>query len=517
MNKKTGLFYNYSNDPLKEGTIADNTVNCIYIDHSGKTWLGTNKGISVSNPQQQQFVQTFLTVPGINNTITKVYDFYKDEKGDLWIGTSEGIFLQKNNAAAIEYRQVMFNGTRLSVTKFFKDSKGVFYIGTDYSLFIYNLSAHTVQLLPNTQKDQVMNKIIASRVVAIAEDSVENHPVLLVSPYGHFLTYHDRITQQWVSRLDTSKKIIERFGLKDNLIRRFFKSTAGNIWLANTQYGLGEWKPNASVKIVYYKNDPDKNDGLSNNSVYDIAEDAKKNLWISTYGGGLNYFDLTSKKIHHITASNNLMEGIAVDNSGNVWMISNGQLQRYDIKTKSITSYKLPDMEKSGGVSGYIYKDGTGKMYLAGKNYFIAFTPDAVTNLHYQPVVHLTDFKIFNNSYSHLLYNKSIELSYSKNYFTIEFAAPDFSSTQPVQYAYKLEGFDKDWVETGARNTATFSNLQGDTYLFKVRASNRNGEWGNKVTTIKIIIPATMETLVVLFACHIDHCLCCLCFLPLPY
>ena len=488
MNKKTGQFYNYSNNPLKEGTLSDNTVNCIYIDPSGKTWLGTNKGISISNPQQQQFVQTFLTVPGTNNIVTKVYDFYKDENADLWMGTSEGIFILKNNSAAPEYRQVMYNGTKLAVTKFFKDSKGVFYIGTDYSLFIYNRSANSVQLLPNTQKDQVMNKIIASRVVSIAEDSVGNHPVLLVSPYGHFLTYHDRVTQQWISRLDTSKKIIERFGLKDNLIRRFFKSSSGRIWLANAQYGLGEWKPNASEKIIYYKNDPDKNDGISNNSVYDIAEDAKNNLWISTYGGGLNYFDLALKKIQHITASNNLLEGIAVDNSGNVWMLSNGQLQCYDIKTQSITAYKLPDMEKSGGVSGYIFKDSTGKMYLAGKNYFIAFNPESVTTLHTQPVAYLTDFKIFNTSYSHLLNGNSIELSYSKNYFTIEFAAPDFSSTQPVQYSYMLEGFDKDWVETGTRNTATFSNLQGGTYFFKVRASNHTGEWGNKITTIKIVI-----------------------------
>lgn len=484
--KKEGNFFNYMHNPLQEGAVADNGINCIYNDKDGRIWLGTNKGISISHPYQQQFAQTFLNAAAA--AVTKVYDFYKDEKENLWIGTSAGIFVYKKGAKAPVYKPVVYKGQTLAVTKFYQDSKGIFYAGTNYSLFIYDRSNNSIQLLPNTENDRVMNKIIESRVVSVAEAYVENHPVLLVSPYGHFIAWHDRVTQQWVSRLDTTRKIIQQLGLIDNLIRRFYKSSSGKIWLANAQHGLGEWLPQSASKIKYYKNDPDKTGVLSNNNVYDIAEDAKQNLWISTYGGGLNYFDLAAGQISHIATSSNLLEGIATDSKGNVWMISNGQLQQYNISTQSITTFKLPDMEKSGGVSGYIYKDNDGNMYLPGKNYFIAFNPDSVSFLQHQTDVQLTDFRIFNNSHSHLLNKSTIELSYTQNYFTFEFSAPDFTVAQPVQYAYMLESFDKDWVETGSRNTATFSNLPGGTYIFKVKASNNPGEWSANIRTIKIII-----------------------------
>jgi streptogramin lyase len=107
--------------------------------------------------------------------------------------------------------------------------------------------------------------------------------------------------------------------------------------------------------------------------VYDILEDTKGNLWVSTYGGGLNYFTTASQQFTHINTSNNLLEGIQTDLKGNVWIISNGNLNEYNPKTRSYTIYNLPDIEKKGGVKGYIYKDKKNNLYAAGTNYFIQF------------------------------------------------------------------------------------------------------------------------------------------------
>jgi two-component sensor histidine kinase len=104
------------------------------------------------------------------------------------------------------------------------------------------------------------------------------------------------------------------------------------------------------------------------------------------------------------------------------------------------------------------------------------------------PPVYLTDFKIFNTSYNHLLTNNTIKLSHRQNYFTLEFSAPDYSFPQPVQYAYMLEDFDKDWVETGPRNNVVFSNLPGGEYTFRVKATNNPGTWNEMEQTLKIII-----------------------------
>ncbi|MEQ1676571.1 MAG: two-component regulator propeller domain-containing protein [Chitinophagaceae bacterium] len=484
--KKTGTFQHFEHNPLQEGSIADNAINCVYIDRSGKVWLGTNKGISVSNPARQQFVQHFLSsTPGNNITI---YDFNKDENNTLWVGTSEGIYMKKDNTASFLYKPVLYQGSKLAVTKFFRSQAGRFYIGTNYSLFQYDPAVHTITLLPNTENDKVMNKIIESRVVSVVEHTIGNNPALLVSPYGHYLAYYDLAEKKWVSRLDPEKKIIEQYQLKDNLVHKLYKTSSGQLWLANVKEGLGKWMPGPAPHVQYFKNDPRQNDGLSNNHIYDIAEDVKGNLWLSTFGGGLNYVNTKTGDIKHIEKTNNLLEGIQTDSRNNVWMISNGNIFRYNPETSSYNSFSLPDLEKSGGVSGYIYKDAEGRLYVAGKNYYFSFHPDSISAKQLQPEVYLTDFRVFNESFSNLLSAKTIRLNYQQNYFTIEFAAPDYLSAQPVQYAYMLEGSDKDWVECGTRNFAPYSNLKEGTYVFRVKATNNPGTWSEQEYSIRIVI-----------------------------
>jgi ligand-binding sensor domain-containing protein/signal transduction histidine kinase len=485
-------FFNYRHDAALEGTIANNTVNCLFIDRKGLIWLGTDRGLSVHDPQQQAFVQRFL--PTAKKDLT-IYDFYKDENDDLLIGTDEGLFIQKNGADLFEHKPLFYKGTPLAVTKFFKDDDGTFYIGTDYSLFTYNRTSGAVELLPGTtKKDTVINKIIDSRVVSIIKDTIDNHPVLLVSPYGHYLAYYDLTDQRWISRLDTVKKIITRFNLKDNLIRGFYKLQDGSIRLATSRYGMGKWEPNVTPGAVYFSNNPSQKASISNNNVFDMAEDAKGNVWVSTYGGGLNYFNSGSNKFLHFPESKNLLEGLQPDAKGNVWMISNGNLEKYNPAAKSFSTFILPDIEKSGGVRGYIYKDNTGYMYAAGTNFFIRFQPGIITDNSTQPKTYFTDFKIFNTSYSNLLQGKKINLKYNQNYFTIEFAAPVFFSGE-VQYSYMLEGFDKEWKDAGNRNEISYPNLEGGNYIFKVRAANKKGSQGKEEALLYIrIIPPFWKT-----------------------
>ena len=129
----------------------------------------------------------------------------------------------------------------------------LFILGTNYSLFVYDPSKNKVNLLLNTEKDSVMNKIIASRVVSIVKDSIDGKPVLLVSPYGHFLAYYDLVEKKWVSRLDTTQNIIRNFNLQDNLIRKIYKTSIWKDMVCNCgcrSWRVGE-KFKAKVKILY--------------------------------------------------------------------------------------------------------------------------------------------------------------------------------------------------------------------------------------------------------------------------
>lgn len=483
-NPLANRFYNLRYDPSTEGGLPDNRINCIFRDKLGRMWLGTAHGVCVNNPDKQQFVQQFL--PAKPGTAPTVFDFFEDEKETVWIGTADGVF-QRTKEGAIKHLSLTYKGRSLQATQFFKDEDGRFYIGTDYSLFNYNRRNGLLRLLPNTEKDSVMNCIINSRVVSVIRDSIAGRPVLLVSPYGHFLAYYDFEKSRWVSRFD-SLNIIERFNLKDNLIRKLFKAKNGTVWMATAKEGLARWTRHSRPRAEFFSHQPGNASSLSGNNVYDMAEDEKGNLWLSTFGGGLNYFDVQTKTFSHIAGDNNLVEGLQLDGHGNVWMITNGHLHKYDPRRKSGTSYYLPDVEKTGGITGKIFKDRSGRLYVAGAGYFISFHPDSVKEWNVHPQVYLTDFQIFNKSFSHLLYGKEIELQHNDNYFSIEFAAPDFFTGSPVQYAYKLDGLDKDWIEAGERAYASYPNLEGSRYVFKVRATHTPGVWPKEWASVTITV-----------------------------
>ena len=484
--KKQGKFFNYRYNALQDGTIADNQINCILIDRSGMVWLGTGKGISINNPTQLPFVQTFLSTDKKDVT---VFDIYVDEQQNVFAGTSDGIFCRRSNSSQIEHIPFYFNNRPVEISKFFRDNAGNSYLGANFSLFKYSPIDRKISLLPNTNKDPVMYSIINSKVVSVISDTVNGHPVLMVSPYGHYLAYYDLIEERWISRTDTAKNIIERFNLQDNLIRKFYKSRDGTIWLAMAKYGLGEWHEGMNHFTKYRRNDPSADNSISNDNVFDIAEDSKNNLWISTYGGGLNYFDVKKNKFNHIEAANNLLEGLQIDNEGNIWMISNGNLHKYDLQLKTYTTFLLPDLEKSGGVKGNIFKDKAGNMFVAGNNFFISFRPK---NLHSKPQelpVLFTDFKIFNMSYSNLLLNNDIKLDYNQNNFTVEFSAPNYSGSH-VLYSYILQGSDKGWSDAAERNSINYSNLPEGDYVLRVRASISKGTLLGAATSLGIhIVP----------------------------
>lgn len=482
-NPATGHFYLYTHDAARQGTIAGNTINAFYVDKQGMVWIGTNMGISVYNPVQQPFVQTFLPV----NRRTTIYDFHTAGNGDLWIGTSEGLFIRSQRSGEIRHLPLKFRNETLTISKIFEDVDGTIYLGTNYSLFTYEPETGRLSLLPNTEKDKVMSRIIESRIVSIERDTIDGHPVLITVPYGHYLSYYDLVEKRWISRMDSVKRILEKYGMRDNLIRKVYRTETGEVWLAQAKSGLGKWKGSDFSRVTNFTNDPSSIHSISNNHVFDIARDRAGNLWVSTFGGGLNRFDPRTGRFEHIEGSAHLLEGIRIDARGNVWMVSNGQLFRYDTRRRTHSQFTLPDIEKSGGVSGMIYQGKDDLFYVAGVNYFIAFHPGTVWEVSGRPAVCFTDLRIFNKSYSHLLAKKELRLRHDQNYFTFEFSAPSYFNGN-IEYQYMLEGFDDDWIDANGRNVVSYSNLEGGKYVFRVRATTRKGNWSDDAATLTISI-----------------------------
>jgi hypothetical protein len=122
--------------------------------------------------------------------------------------------------------------------------------------------------------------------------------------------------------------------------------------------------------------------------------------------------------------------------------------------------------------------------------------------IRYPEKIVFTDFKIYNKSIpiqksdsltayalpAHISQVKNVALDYHHTFFSIEFTAMEFMAQDKIEYAYKLEGFDQDWIRVGNRNFASYTNLDPGQYTFQVKATNPDGYWGNQVNTLMITI-----------------------------
>ncbi|MCD8262808.1 MAG: hypothetical protein LUD02_00485 [Tannerellaceae bacterium] len=195
----------------------------------------------------------------------------------------------------------------------------------------------------------------------------------------------------------------------------------------------------------------------------------------------------------------NIIYKILEDNFQQLWFSTNQGLVSMSPQIKSMKVYT-----KSNGLlsdqfnynSGF--KDASGKLYFGTLEGFISFDPKNFKENPYAPPVYITNFRLFNElitpSGENSLLSKStvyggrIDLSHSQSTFTLDFAALSFNAPEKNNFAYKLQGFDKDWTYTSGNQRAYYSNIPPGKYIFKVEASNNDNLWSDTPAELEIVI-----------------------------
>ncbi len=196
--------------------------------------------------------------------------------------------------------------------------------------------------------------------------------------------------------------------------------------------------------------------------------------------------------------ADNSINGILEDADGNLWLGTNSGITLFEVAKNKFTNFTKPDgIIGSNFNTASAFKTQNGLLLFgssSGLNYFD--TKQIILSAYFAPVV-LTDFQIFNQSISagekspltkNISIAKEVILSYNQNVFSLEFAALDYNSPQSIQHAYMMEGFDEDWIESGSRRFVTYTNLSPGTYKFKVKATNADGIWNENATELAVII-----------------------------
>ncbi|HEY8939227.1 MAG TPA: diguanylate cyclase, partial [Cellvibrio sp.] len=280
------------------------------------------------------------------------------------------------------------------------------------------------------------------------------------------------------------------------------------IWVGAIR-GLYLFDPHTESFTRYRHTDGDAST-IAADFVFAIYEDSRGNFWVGTDGGGLNLMDRSTGKFTAYTSRHGLADdvvaGIIEDNQGYLWLGTQKGLARFDVDKKQFRNF-----DKRYGLNDNLFNRNTpvkldsGELFFGNSKGFVLFNPAAITTNQHRPPVVFTNISILNkpaviggeNSPLSRAINHtdSITLTHKDSVFTLEFAALNYQMSEENQYAYRMQGFDRDWIYAGNKRTATYTNLDAGTYVFEVKASNNDGIWSDEITRLTInILPPSWRT-----------------------
>ncbi|MEM9529029.1 MAG: triple tyrosine motif-containing protein, partial [Bacteroidota bacterium] len=263
--------------------------------------------------------------------------------------------------------------------------------------------------------------------------------------------------------------------------------------------------------FTVFKNIPGDESSLSHNYILPIHESRDGTIWVGTFGGGLNRFLPADEggpaRFKQITEKDGLPNGviksILEDDAGHLWVASNKGIMKYDPETSSLIAFDNGDGLQSNEYQELAAcRQRNGLMIFGGVNGLDFFYPEdiEVNKIPAKPV--LTNLEVGNEPVlpgailndrvllpKRLADVEDLHLKYSENSFTVEFSAIQYATPEKNHFAYKLEGFDNDWVYTDADNRrATYTNLPYDDFTFLVKAANNDGIWNETPAQLAISI-----------------------------
>ena len=518
------LINTYKYDPKNPNySLSKNDVKSLFIDHSGIVWVGVNGGgVNKLDPHRKQFLHIKNSLDPASLSNNKVRSIFEDSQQNLWIGTEGGalnLLSKKNIDKNFNNFQHFTNLSKVFAIEEIqlKNSRKLF-VGGEGSPGLFEIDLTKNKTLTNS--DLKLIKEFPSGVFSILQDRDKNIWIGTYNGGVHRWLINEDETNFTKDALKNNPK--NEFSIPNNIVRDIFQDSKGNIWFA-TGNGLSRLKPNQlqskNPKFESFKNIQNKESSISHNYILTIFESKSGDIWIGTFGGGLNklIINQSSSTISFKEYSekdglpNNVIKGILEDDQQNLWLSTNKGLSKFNPTEESFQNYDVNDGLQSNEFSELAaFKTKSGLMLFGGINGFNAFYPNDIISNKTKPETVLTNFSIFNKPINiaekingRVILDKSInsikeiKLKYSENSFSFEFAALHYVASSKNKYAYKLEGFDNDWIYTTANNRyATYTNLEPGSYILKVKASNNDNIWDDTPVELKIdVIPPWWRTI----------------------
>jgi ligand-binding sensor domain-containing protein len=476
--------------------IQNDNVLALFKDNSGIIWIGTYfHGVYFYDYKEDRF-KNYL---GNSQNPNIVMSIFQDHSGNLWVGTfGNGVKYFSNNLNSFS---VLTNDPKNpnsissnTVLAFAETPANKIWIAT-YGGGLDCYDKITGKIKHYKERNSLnSNGVSSNSITSLYKDHNDN---LWIGHYFGEIDVYNHSTGIITKFKPANDKTISRNG---STVTMFNEANDGTMWIGTQGNGLLHYFPksNAIKQIqLFQPSGVNKtiSDSLPDISSFYIADDGI--IWIGTVKDGLIKYDPTKNLCTSLTLNNYLSEnsiyGILHDSSDNLWISTDQGIIRFNVKTGEIRSYdKYDGLQSNEFNQGAYFKNREGQFFFGGVNGFNSFFPELINDNKNIPPVYLTSFKIFDKNIStktSITFIKKINLSYSQNFFSFEFVALNYTLPQKNKYAYKLEGFDKDWhIVPAQQRFASYTNLDPAKYILHIKGSNDDGIWNNSGTAVSIII-----------------------------
>jgi ligand-binding sensor domain-containing protein/signal transduction histidine kinase len=437
--------------------LSTNTILSLLEDLEGNLWVGTESG-GINLLKDTKFT-TFTVRNGLSNDLVK--SIYEDRDGNTWIGTDGGglNLLKDGKLSVYTTRDGLSSNVVLAL---FGDAAGNLWAGTPEGLNRFSNGKFTVYTAADGLPNNDVRSICADR-----------RGDLWIGTRGGLTRMKDGVF----------KTFTEVDGLPNDLIATLQEDTKGNLWVG-TFGGLSKFVDEEFMTFT-------TKDGLSNDAVISLHEDSEGTLWIGTNGGGLNR--MKDGKLTSYTTNNGLLDDVVYrileDDRNNLWLSCRKGVFHIDkkaldefangkISSIAPVAYGTADgmmtRECSGGGDPAGWRARDGKLWFPTIKGVAMIDPARIkVNTHAPPVV-IEEVRFDDRSVAP---SERLELPPGTTRLDLYYTAPSFVAPEKVRFKYKLEGFDENWIDSGTRRVAYFTNLRPGAYKFRVIASNNDGVW----------------------------------------
>ncbi|WP_253192820.1 two-component regulator propeller domain-containing protein [Janthinobacterium sp. LM6] len=499
-------FLQYRHQTGDKFSVADNQLSSLYRDRAGTFWVGSwYSGVSRVDLGSGGFSRMARAPADVGALADKKVRAVADAgDGKLWLATKGGLKLydtRDGSSRLFDLRSSPGMSRDEQVTTLYKAPDGVLWVGGSTGLHRFDPALgrfFTMRFAAGDPNSDTIRNIVSDR-----------SGMLWVSTRGGVHRF-DPVSRRFTTyRHDPANPN----SLSDNMVRPVLEDGKGRLWIGSF-HGL-DLLDRASGHFRHFRHDPQNPHSLSHDEVHFLHEDKRGVLWVGT-ANGLNRMDVDAKGeirfrrfVRKDGMADDAVASILGDDNEQLWLSTNSGITRLDMRSGLFRNYDSADGTVEGSYfDGAALRAADGTMYFGGFNGMTAFVPEDIHDNRVPPLVAITELQIFNKpvaigrgEFAHVLkaaidHTRNLVLTSRESVFSLEFAALHFAAPQRNMFAYRLEGFDQDWVMTDAgRRFATYTNLDAGNYVFRVKAANKDGVWNESGATLAItILPPFWKT-----------------------